>query len=163
MTNSPGMKSDTPNRVSRVSCRSVDAVAPALRDWLSRHPSPPSPSNGCLLCGSYTPDPNLPSHFPARPPLPVESSGLLPRRFAPCSAHPKKAWTQTANPGLSDIPGGDLLSHKVSQAVPSALEGLTTLFGMERGVSPPLWLPENHIEYAYRMSDAKRASDLLKI
>jgi hypothetical protein len=33
--------------------------------------------------------------------------------------------------------GDDLLSHKVSLAVPSALAGLTSLFGMGRGVSPP--------------------------
>src|SRR6185295_11051353 len=33
--------------------------------------------------------------------------------------------------------GGDLLSHPVSRAVPSALEGLTSLFGMGRGVTPP--------------------------
>src|SRR6266567_1738205 len=34
--------------------------------------------------------------------------------------------------------GGDLLSHPVSRAVPSALEGLTSGFGMGPGVSPPL-------------------------
>src|SRR5262245_227538 len=46
--------------------------------------------------------------------------------------------------GLGDSPrprqtkrGGDLLSHPVSRAVPSAQEGLTSLFGMGRGVSPP--------------------------
>ena len=33
--------------------------------------------------------------------------------------------------------GDDLLSHRVSPAVPSALAGLTSLFGMGRGVSPP--------------------------
>jgi hypothetical protein len=33
--------------------------------------------------------------------------------------------------------GDDLLSHEVSLAVPSALAGLTSLFGMGRGVSPP--------------------------
>jgi hypothetical protein len=43
---------------------------------------------------------------------------------------------------LIKIPGNDLLSRKVSQAVPSALEGLTSLFGMGRGVSPSLWSPE---------------------
>ncbi len=36
------------------------------------------------------------------------------------------------------ISGSDLLSHPVSGAVPSALEGLTSLFGMGRGVAPPL-------------------------
>ena len=39
-------------------------------------------------------------------------------------------------------PGGDLLSHPVTQAVPSALEGLTSGFGMGPGVSPPLWPPK---------------------
>jgi hypothetical protein len=37
--------------------------------------------------------------------------------------------------------GDDLLSHGVSPAVPSALAGLTSLFGMGRGVSPPLSSP----------------------
>jgi len=37
------------------------------------------------------------------------------------------------------INSGDvLLSHQVSLAVPSALEGLTSGFGMEPGVTPPL-------------------------
>ena len=35
-------------------------------------------------------------------------------------------------------PGGVLLSHTVSHAVPSALEGLTSVFGMGTGVAPPV-------------------------
>jgi hypothetical protein len=38
--------------------------------------------------------------------------------------------------------GGDLLSREVALRVPSALAGLTSLFGMGRGVSPPLLPPE---------------------
>jgi hypothetical protein len=34
--------------------------------------------------------------------------------------------------------GSVLLSHTVSRAVPSALKGLTSGFGMEPGVSPSL-------------------------
>ena len=34
--------------------------------------------------------------------------------------------------------GSVLLSQKVTQLVPSALEGLTSVFGMETGVAPPL-------------------------
>ena len=34
-------------------------------------------------------------------------------------------------------PGGVLLSHTVARAVPSALEGLTTEFGMGSGVALP--------------------------
>ena len=54
----------------------------------------------------------------------------------------RRARPQTKGPpafarGLRFTPGGDLLSHTVSRAVPSALEGLTSLFGMGRGVTPP--------------------------
>src|SRR3954454_6314625 len=38
--------------------------------------------------------------------------------------------------------GGVLLSRALAGQVPSALRGLTALFGMGRGVSPSLWPPE---------------------
>ena len=38
-------------------------------------------------------------------------------------------------------PGNDLLSHSAPGAVPSALKGLTSVFGMGTGVSPSSWLP----------------------
>ncbi len=38
-------------------------------------------------------------------------------------------------------PGNDLLSHAATHAVPSALEGLTSVFGMVTGVAPPLQPP----------------------
>ena len=47
--------------------------------------------------------------------------------------------------GASNKWGSDLLSHPVSRAVPSAQEGLTSLFGMGRGVSPPPTPPQFHI------------------
>src|SRR5690606_31935437 len=37
--------------------------------------------------------------------------------------------------------GGDVLSHPVSRAVPSALRGLTAVFGMGTGVAPAPWPP----------------------
>ena len=37
-----------------------------------------------------------------------------------------------------DKSGSDLLSHAVSRGVPSALEGLTSVFGMGTGVTPPI-------------------------
>src|SRR5579875_2438472 len=37
--------------------------------------------------------------------------------------------------------GGVLLSHAVARAVPSALKGLASGFGMGPGVSPSLWPP----------------------
>ena len=48
---------------------------------------------------------------------------------------------------LNNIPGGVLLSHKVALAVPSALEGLTSVFGMGTGVTPPLEPPRSSFEY----------------
>ena len=44
---------------------------------------------------------------------------------------------------FKNVPGGDLLSHPVTRAVPSALEGLTSVFGMGTGVAPPLKPPGN--------------------
>src|SRR5207245_2558954 len=37
--------------------------------------------------------------------------------------------------------GNDLLSRRVAPTVPSALEGLTSVFGKGTGVSPPPWSP----------------------
>jgi hypothetical protein len=41
-------------------------------------------------------------------------------------------------PFLGMVFGGVLLSHTLASAVPSALEGLASGFGMGPGVSPPL-------------------------
>lgn len=41
--------------------------------------------------------------------------------------------------------GDDLLSHTLTGAVPSALEGLTTVFEMGTGVAPPPLPPENQL------------------
>ena len=43
-----------------------------------------------------------------------------------------------------DDSGGVLLSQELSLQVPSALAGLTTVFGMGTGVTPPLWPPETY-------------------
>jgi hypothetical protein len=40
------------------------------------------------------------------------------------------------------LPGNDLLSHTLAHAVPSALRGLTAVFGMGTGVSPSPQPPE---------------------
>ena len=46
------------------------------------------------------------------------------------------------SPGRRVIyPGSDLLSHAVASAVPSAQEGLTSVFGMGTGVAPPAMPP----------------------
>ena len=40
------------------------------------------------------------------------------------------------------LSGDVLLSHNLPVAVPSALKGLTSGFGMEPGISPSLWPPK---------------------
>ena len=46
--------------------------------------------------------------------------------------------------GLSGFyPGDDLVSHAVARAVPSALRGLTSVFGMGTGVALSVGSPEN--------------------
>jgi hypothetical protein len=40
--------------------------------------------------------------------------------------------------GLKNIPGNVLLSHDLSVIVSSALESLTSVFGMGTGVTPPV-------------------------
>ena len=44
---------------------------------------------------------------------------------------------------IDNNPGGDLLSHTVTHAVPSALRGLTSVFGMGTGVTPSAKPPRN--------------------
>jgi hypothetical protein len=44
-------------------------------------------------------------------------------------------------PASLNNPGSDLLSHAVANAVPSAQEGLTSVFGMGTGVAPPAMPP----------------------
>ena len=48
----------------------------------------------------------------------------------------------TRGPVSSKYPGDVLLSQGVSPQVPSALAGLTAVFGMGTGVAPPPWSPE---------------------
>ena len=40
--------------------------------------------------------------------------------------------------GSKNIPGDDLLSHDLAIIVSSALESLTSVFGMGTGVTPPV-------------------------
>ncbi len=45
-------------------------------------------------------------------------------------------------PWSEELSGGVLLSHTVTRAVPSALKGLASGFGMLPGVSLTLWPPK---------------------
>jgi hypothetical protein len=51
----------------------------------------------------------------------------------------KNSPTLVSNVGLArNTPGSDLLSHTPADAVPSAVAGLTSVFGMGTGVTLPL-------------------------
>src|SRR5438067_1321375 len=70
-------------------------------------------------------------------------------------------------PALPDGPshtqiGGDLLSQALAGQVPSALRGLTALFGMGRGVSPSLWPPKGCETGGPPPSPQNRTADRLK-
>lgn len=70
-----------------------------------------------------------PSHLPIL--APKTTIGIKRKGLEPTGSRPLKN------------PGGALLSHTLSGAVPSAQEGLTSLFGKGRGVSPPPSPPKN--------------------
>lgn len=119
------------------------------RPWLgpklsSRSSKPAPPSTPTSAASSLStlrqfPLPLLPPPIPASP-----ASTRYLRFLSLLSTHPRQkkksphvllVWAFRINPG------GDLLSRAVAHAVPSALEGFTSVFGMGTGVSPPLWPP----------------------
>ncbi len=62
----------------------------------------------------------------------------------PCSEYKKEG--PTPKDGPNRCAGGDVLSHQVPSAVPSALQSLTTVFEMGTGVSSALRPPATGIE-----------------
>jgi hypothetical protein len=64
------------------------------------------------------------------------------RQGYPSWSEKEKALLRINEEGLWKNPGGVLLSHTVTHVVPSALEGLTSVFGMGTGVTPPLSPPK---------------------
>src|SRR5688500_20179286 len=65
------------------------------------------------------------------------------RMFGLLASTEKETPGSSNGPGRQIYPGNDLLSHAVTSAVPSALEGLTSVFGMGTGVAPPVKSPGN--------------------
>src|SRR6476646_1870207 len=55
---------------------------------------------------------------------------------------------RTERPSLEIVSGDVLLSHAVARAVPSALRGLASGFGMGPGVSLSLWSPKRYGDMA---------------
>ena len=61
---------------------------------------------------------------------------------------PAQGFVNRAGFFVKNKSGGDLLSHAATHAVPSALRGLTTVFGMGTGVTLSTKPPENLKELA---------------
>ena len=88
---------------------------------------------------------SLPRSFPRRALFTARASGAraaVPAdgptwgarsRAVSCSVRKKSPLSFDS--GLTNTPGSDLLSHAVSHAVPSAVAGLTSVFGMGTGVT----------------------------
>src|SRR3981081_4546698 len=101
-------------------------------------PEPPSPLKGRGRPCERPPARPRPMRPGPRPPLRGE------KKSPACPCEPA---------GLNKTLGNDLLSHRVTPTVPSALEGLTTVFGMGTGVSPPPWSP-NRGNYSQTTNDS---------
>ncbi len=81
--------------------------------------------------------PDVPLHPPEGSPREVREEE--PRRT--CVLRNKKSPLTFRSAGFLKNPGSDLLSHHLAMAVPSAQEGLTSVFGMGTGGTPPVWPP----------------------
>ena len=67
------------------------------------------------------------------------------------SIFPHKKNPNDESLGFAFSCGTVLLSHRISPAVPSALECLTSVFGMGTGGSTPLWAPQTLISFFTRV------------
>ena len=82
----------------------------------------------------------LPAAPGARAPRSGRRRAAGAERRTAARGHQRKRAAQRA--ARQERTGGDLLSQALASQVPSALWGLTALFGMGRGVSPTQWPPE---------------------
>src|SRR6059058_3746474 len=64
----------------------------------------------------------------------------------------------TGRPSLENVSGDVLLSHAVARAVPSALRGLASGFGMGPGVSLSLWSPKHYGDMVRPLGSGDRTS-----
>ena len=67
----------------------------------------------------------------------------------------RKRRTRPRRASFKEKSGGVLLSQGVSPQVPSALAGLTSVFGMGTGVTPPLWPPKSVVNDEQRPADGR--------
>ena len=107
----------------------------------------PTPTSGGSTRSARSPRPQAlsPAQFPTQSALHrsrLRRSRGGPRRWSDVGrAKPRGELLRTQksplsfDSGLTNTPGSDLLSHAVSHAVPSAVAGLTSVFGMGTGVT----------------------------
>ena len=148
--NSNGETRSSGSSVSRAACASAsDTSMPSRISRSSRKASPKRPPHGVSRCHRLQHERDIrvsvqPAQFDqacpsytrtsiARPVLPLPS-------LAPPSLNPFPRDPLPAAPEGIKKPGDDLLSRP-EWTVPSALEGLTSVFGMGTGGAPPLWSP----------------------
>ncbi len=124
-----------PGELAPAACRPAcpsRGLSPGLPDRrLARRPEP-------LRRLGRRRTPRLDDPPPARPCSGRSDVTVDPLRRCWCGndkGHPKVAFVERMS-------GGVLLSHAVTRAVPSALRGLASGFGMEPGVSLSLWPPK---------------------
>ena len=72
--------------------------------------------------------------------------------------YPQKDRLQSAS-GFYVGSGGDLLSRAVTSQVPSALKGLTSVFGMGTGVTPSSLPPEMVSKFRYQPQPERSGSE----
>ena len=72
--------------------------------------------------------------------------GAWPWRQRTVGPRGRKRRTGPRRAPFKEKSGGDLLSQGVSPQVPSARVGLTSVFGMGTGVTPPLWPPKSVVK-----------------
>ncbi len=148
---------------SRVPARPSTGRSPAARSRrgrpfppLARSPTPADPADrlGRPACRGGRPEPGRPP-WPSRPPraggggresgMSDDTTGGHPR--VDRALDPRRSPYATKRPQRMEAlrtarSGGVLLSQGVYPQVPSALAGLTAVFGMGTGVTPPPWPPE---------------------
>ena len=108
-----------------------------LRSFHAAHPDLPAFLQGFAFCDDLGPLDQLPHVAGDRLRVP----GGVGAYHATASCRGTEPRAPPPRPGPKKNPGDDLLSRRLSPAVPSALRGLTSLFGMGRGVSPALGSP----------------------
>ena len=119
----------------------------------ARAEGPPQPDASAALSDP----PRAPTReVRARREKPSASGRLRPRSLSPPTQAEKEDSPHRQMRAVGKNPGSDLLSHRVAPAVPSALESLTSVFGMGTGVASPELPPGKK----WRSTSGKRCADV---